>query len=158
MIQETLERIEYGPCLTGVFVVEGTVTLPDPGALQNFDETVYWIADNKRKGISPITTLTAHVEARYSRQHYDAPYSEIMAMIRQALQPHMSPDTRIVEEHLQKWLYSLPLTTHPQDFYQLEGRSLFLAGDAFGGRGRVEGAYLSGLAVAQAILETSNVL
>ena len=33
-----------------------------------------------------------------------------------------------MEEHLQKWPYSLPLTTHPQDFYQLEGHSIYLAG------------------------------
>lgn len=150
---ETLKHIEYGPCLCGLFLVQGEVALPDPGALQNFEKTVYWIADNKRKGISPITTLTAHVEARYSREHYDDPDSEILAMMKQALTPYLGLNAQILEEQVKKWRYSVPITTHPHDYYQLEGQSVFFAGDAFGGRGRVEGAYLSGMAVGQAIVE-----
>jgi renalase len=150
---EALQHLEYGPCLCGVFVIRGEVALPDPGAMQNFEKTVYWIADNKRKGISPITTLTAHVEARYSREHYDDPDHETLAMMKQALRPFLGLDAQIIEEQLKKWRYSVPITTYPQDYYQLEGQSVFLAGDAFGGRGRVEGAYLSGVAVGQAIGE-----
>lgn len=150
---ETLKHIEYGPCLCGLFVVQGEVALPDPGALQNFEKTVYWIADNKRKGLSPVTTLTAHVEARYSRDHYDDPDHETLAMMKQALRPYLGLDAQIVDEQLKKWRYSVPITTHPFDYYRLEGQSVFFAGDAFGGRGRVEGAYLSGTAAGQAIAE-----
>lgn len=146
-----LDHIEYGPCLCGLFVIEGEVALPDPGALQNFEKTVYWISDNKRKGISPVTTLTAHVESRYSRQHYDAPDDVTLDMIKQTLQPYLGLDAKIVEQQLKKWRYSVPITTHPQDFYQLEGEAIFFAGDAFGGRGRVEGAYMSGVGAGQAI-------
>lgn len=148
-----LKHLEFGPCLCGLFVVQGEVALPDPGALQNFEKTVYWIADNKRKGVSPVTTLTAHVEARYSREHYDDPDHETLAMIRQALRPFMGLDAKILDEQLKKWRYAVPITTHPEDYYQLEGKNVFLAGDAFGGRGRVEGAYLSGVAAGQAIAD-----
>jgi len=150
---ETLNRIEYGACLCGLFVVEGEVALPDPGAIQNFEKTVYWIADNKRKGISPITTLTAHVEARYSREHYDDPDHETLAIMKLAMRPYMGLDAQIVDEQLKKWRYSVPITTHPFDYYQLEGQTVFFAGDAFGGRGRIEGAYLSGVAAGQTIAE-----
>ncbi len=151
---EILSHIEYGACLCGVFAIEGEVALPDPGAIQNFEKTVYWIADNKRKGVSNTTILTAHVEARYSRQHYDAPDAETLTMMKDALKPYLGLDAKIVEEQLKKWRYSVPVTTHHEDYYQLEGQPVFFAGDAFGGRGRVEGAYLSGLAAGQAIAKT----
>lgn len=51
--RNALERIQYGPCLCGMFVIEGDSDLPEPGALQNFKNTVYWFADNRKKGISP---------------------------------------------------------------------------------------------------------
>lgn len=149
--KKVLEHIEYGPCLCGLFVIEGEVALPDPGALQNFEKTVYWIADNKRKGLSPVTTLTAHIEARYSREHYDAPDEATLAAMTQALRPYLGLNAKIVEQQLKKWRYSIPLTTHTEDFYQLESGGLYFAGDAFGGRGRVEGAYVSGLEVGRAM-------
>jgi renalase len=149
-----LERIEYGPCLCGIFAIEGTVTLPDPGAVQDFDKTVYWMADNRRKGLSSdVSIITAHVEARYSRQHYDAPDAETLAFIYDAMKPYLAPNARIIEQQLKKWRYSIPLTTHPKDTLAAENLPLFFAGDAFGGRGRVEGAYLSGLAAGIAIAQ-----
>jgi renalase len=150
--QDVLERIEYGPCLCGMFVVEGEVNLPEPGAIQDFDKPVYWIADNQRKGISAQRIITAHVEARYSRVHYDAPDAESLAFIREAIQHYLADDARIVEEQLKKWRYSVPLTTHPLDYYVAEHLPLYLAGDAFGGRGRVEGAYMSGLAAGKELV------
>jgi hypothetical protein len=149
--KEVLGHIEYGPCLCGVFVIEGEVALPDPGALQNFEKTVYWIADNKRKGVSSATTLTAHMEARYSREHYDAPDEETLATMTQALRPYLGLNAKIVEQQLKKWRYSIPLTTHTEDFYQLESGGVYFAGDAFGGRGRVEGAFISGVEAGRAI-------
>lgn len=144
--KSALERIEYGPCLCGLFVIEGDIDLPEPGALQNFDNTVYWIADNKQKGISPDEhIITMHVEARYSRKHYDDDDAAILYYLRQELQYYLAKGTSIVEEQLKKWRYSVPLTTHPHDILQSESLPIIFAGDAFGGRGRIEGAFISGL-------------
>ncbi len=143
--KSALERIEYGPCLCGLFVIEGDINLPEPGALQNFDNTVYWIADNKRKGISPDEhIITMHVEARYSREHYDDEDSATLYYLRQELQYYLAKGTSIVEEQLKKWRYSVPLKTYPHDVLQSETLPIIFAGDAFGGRGRVEGAFISG--------------
>jgi predicted NAD/FAD-dependent oxidoreductase len=65
----------------------------------------------------------------------------------------MKSGARITEAQLKKWRYSVAITTHPQDYIQAEGLPLLFAGDAFGGRGRVEGAFISGRAAAQALLE-----
>lgn len=144
--KSALEHIEYGPCLCGLFVIDGNIDLPEPGALQNFDNTVYWIADNTQKGISPDEhIITMHVEARYSRNHYDDDDAAILYYLRQELQYYLAKGTSIVEEQLKKWRYSVPLTTHPHDILQSESLPIIFAGDAFGGRGRVEGAFISGL-------------
>jgi predicted NAD/FAD-dependent oxidoreductase len=58
----------------------------------------------------------------------------------------MGESATIKEERLKKWRYSVPLITYPHDILLAQGLPLIFAGDAFGGRGRVEGAYLSELA------------
>ena len=42
-----LSRIRFGPCLCGVHEIEGEVALPEPGALQDFQSDIYWVADNR---------------------------------------------------------------------------------------------------------------
>ena len=145
-----LERIQYGPCLCGLFVIDGEVNLPEPGAIQNFDNTVYWIADNTQKGISPDERIiTMHMEARYSRNHYDAPDEETLAYLENELQKYLDNGATIKEAQLKKWRYSVPLTTHPRDTLIAENLPLIFAGDAFGGRGRIEGAFVSGISAGQ---------
>lgn len=152
--KEALERIKYGPCLCGLFVIEGDIDLPDPGALQNFDNTVYWIADNQKKGISPNERIiTMHAKAQYSREHYDDADSATLYFLRQELQYYLAKGTSIVEQQLKKWRYSVPLTTYPHDILQAENLPLIFAGDAFGGRGRVEGAFISGLMAGKAAID-----
>jgi predicted NAD/FAD-dependent oxidoreductase len=146
--KQALRHIHYAPCLCGLFVVDGAVNLPEPGAVQDFNQTMYWIADNQAKGISPNQCIiTVHAEERYSRQHYDNPNEETLNIMREYLQKYMGVGASIKEAHLKKWCYGLPLTTYPHDILKADGLPLLFAGDAFGGRGRVEGAYLSGLAV-----------
>lgn len=152
--KQALEHIQYAPCIAGLFVIEGEVNLPEPGALQDFNQTVYWIADNQAKGISPNErVITLHVEERYSRQHYDAPDAEILEMLTDSLKKYLGDDATIKESQVKRWRYSLPLTTHPYDVLKAENLPLLFAGDAFGGRARVEGAYLSGLAAGKTIAE-----
>jgi renalase len=155
--KQALKHIHYSPCLCGLFVVDGAVNLPEAGAIQDFNQTMYWTADNQAKGISPIQcVITIHAEERYSRQHYDNPNATILAVMREHLQQYMSASASIKEAHLKKWRYGLPLTTYPYDVLKADGLPLIFAGDAFGGRGRVEGAYLSGLAAANAVVDELN--
>lgn len=152
--QTALKRIKYGPALCGLFAIEGNIDLPEPGALQNFDNPIYWIADNTRKGISPDEhIITLHAEARYSRSQYDAPDEETLTFMRKELQNYLAKGTTIKSEQLKKWRYSVPLTTYPHDVLKAERLPLIFAGDAFGGRGRVEGAFMSGLAAGKTAIE-----
>ncbi len=150
-----LDRIEYAPCLAGLFRLEGSVHLPEPGAIQHAYAPISWIADNQRKGISPeATIITVHAGPSYSRSLWETPPEEALAAIQVGLQPYLGPDTEIVEAHLKRWRYALPTTTHPDRYRQAAHLpSLIFAGDAFDGP-RVEGAALSGLAAGQRLAKT----
>lgn len=152
-VKHTLERIQYAPCLAGLFVVEGNVELPTPGAIQNNNAPAYWIGDNRAKGISQQQIITVHIDGLNSRQRYDLPDEDNLAWIEAMLKPILGEDARISEAQLKKWRYASPLTTHPFDTLVCDDLPLAFAGDAFGGRGRVEGAYLSGLAAGMALAE-----
>ncbi|MBZ0280069.1 MAG: FAD-dependent oxidoreductase [Anaerolineae bacterium] len=141
-----LERIEYAPCLAGLFRVQGIVKLPEPGALQRPNDPIRWIADNQRKGISPgAAIITVHAGPDYSRQMWDALDSVILPVFQEALQPYL--ESPILEAQIKRWRYALPTVLHPERYLLAEGLPpLALAGDAFG-EARVEGAVLSGLTV-----------
>ncbi len=152
--QTALQRIRFGPCLCGIHEIEGEADLPQPGAVQNFQANVYWVADNRAKGISQTAIVTSHANAKFSRQNWDAPEADIIRELESAVQPYLKRGARIVRTQLKKWRYSVPLTTHADEC--LLARSLpplVFAGDAFGGRGRVEGAFLSGIAAGNALAD-----
>ena len=149
-----LRRIRFGPCLCGIHAVNGEVELPAPGAMQNFQSEIYWVADNQAKGISASTIITSHANAKFSRQNWDASEADIIRALESAVQPFLKPGAQIVSTQLKKWRYSVPLTTHPQEcLLAADLAPLAFAGDAFGGRGRVEGAFLSGIAAGEAMAE-----
>lgn len=147
-----LERIRYAPALCGLYVVEGEVQLPAPGAVQRPDADFAWIADNRRKGISPdATVITVHASGDWSAAHYDAPDAELSAAFERALRPWLAADAWIAEEQIKRWRYAAPTVLHPERFLHIAAHApLLIGGDAFGAP-RVEGAALSGLAMGQAV-------
>lgn len=151
--QEALQKIEYGPCLAGLFEIDGVLGLPFPGALQRPKSTFSWIADNQRKGVSPERhIITVHASSDWSRVHFDdAPDTTLDAMWSE-LSAMAEGHIEVKERLLHRWRYSIPLITHNERVMIAENRpSLMFAGDAFGGP-RVEGAILSGLAAGDALV------
>jgi hypothetical protein len=149
--RRALEQVAYAPCLAGLFVVDGAVSLPEPGAVQRPHSPISWIADNQRKGISPGTrVITVHASPALSRQQYDQADDVALTYLREALLPFLETPGAIRETELKRWRYALPTTLYP-DRYLLSGPPwLALAGDAFG-EARVEGAALSGRAAGMAL-------
>lgn len=148
-----LERIEYAPCLAGLFHVTGGVHLPEHGAVQRPDADITWIADNTRKGISPdARIITVHAGPEYSAEHYDDPDEEILQSLRAGVDVFSTPDTKILEAQLKRWRYALPTTLHDERCLTAHHLPLLVfAGDAFK-EPRVEGAALSGLTAADTLL------
>jgi len=150
--RDALERIDYAPCLCGLFQVNGEVTLPAPGAIQRPGAEISWVADNQRKGVSPrATVLTVQAGPGLSRTHFDDEEARISERLRQAIQPWLAPDAAIVASQIRRWRYALPLVLHPERYLRASGLPpLYFGGDAFGGP-RVEGAALSGMAIGRAV-------
>lgn len=150
--QSALEAITFAPALAGLFWVKGDVRLPEPGAVQRPGSPITWIADNRRKGISPDATLvTVHGSPEYSQQIWKLPDREVLGALEAGLRLFRSNQAETVARQLVRWPYAAPLNTHPARY--LEARDLpplVFAGDAFG-HPRVEGAALSGLAAAHAV-------
>ncbi|MCB8981685.1 MAG: FAD-dependent oxidoreductase [Ardenticatenaceae bacterium] len=147
-----LERIEYAPCLSGLFWVEGGVSVPAPGAVQQPEAAISWLADNQQKGISPeAAVVTAHANPLQSKIWYEAPKGELVGLFMGGLRPYLLKTSVIEAQHIHRWRYALPLVTHPEHTLLADGLPpLAFAGDAFNGP-RVEGAALSGLAAAAAL-------
>jgi renalase len=150
--RQALDAIHYSPCIAGMFRYEGAVKIPAPGAVQRPADSIPWIADNQQKGISPDETLiTLHADPDYSRRYWDAPEVEVVETMQAYLQPYLAADTRLIEFQIKRWRYSFPESVYEHETLLAQDLPpLAFAGDAFGGP-RVEGAYLSGLAAAQAL-------
>lgn len=142
----------YEPSLTGVFLLDGPSQVPAPGGVMRPGARTYWIADNQQKGISPdACTLTAHLNQEASRAHWEDSDGEILAVIEEDLAAFLGT-SKIVETHLSRWLSAIPVAIVQQRFFVAHNvPPLAFCGDAFGGP-RVEGAALSGLAAAEALI------
>jgi len=149
-----LEPIDYAPCLAGLFQVDGSVHLPEPGALQQPGAAISWISDNQRKGISPdAAIITVHAGPDFSRRLFDRSDAEALAELEAGLRPFLDQQTVIVEAQLKRWSYALPTVLHSDRCLVATGLpTLVFAGDAFGGP-RIEGAALSGLFAGQVVGE-----
>jgi predicted NAD/FAD-dependent oxidoreductase len=150
--RDSLEQIAYAPCMAGLFQIDGRVHLPEPGALQQSDAAISWIADNQRKGISPeARVITAHAGPDHSRWLFKRTEAEALAQLEAGLRPFLDQKAMIVASQLKRWRYALPTALHAERcLVAKDVPTLVFSGDAFGGP-RVEGAALSGLSAAEAV-------
>jgi hypothetical protein len=147
-----LLAIDYVPCLTGLFWVNGEIRLPPPGAVQRPNAAITWIADNCRKGISPgVNLITVQAGPEYSRQIWNLSDWEALLALESGLRIYKDYETPVLESHLERWRCAMPTSVYPARYMLATGLPLLVfAGDAFGGP-RIEGAVLSGLAAGSAL-------
>ncbi len=147
--------ITYDPVVVVLMTTEDDVheiVGPLGARQQPFDPVFTFIADNRTKGISPDTALTFHVEPALSAALYDLDVDEILRRLQPELDRILGP-VKPATVQVKRWRYAAPRSSHDDLFFEIEGISqpVFLAGDAFG-EAKVEGAFLSGRAVASRIL------
>lgn len=147
-----LTGIMFQPALAVTALLDGPSGLPAPGALRVDDESVAWVADNQMKGISPAApAVTIHgTQAfcdKYAEAGVEAAGRQLTARAADFLR------SRILSHHTHVWTHGTPSSTLLDAYHLVDGRApLYFAGDSFAG-GRIEGAAVSGLATAAAILE-----
>ena len=144
-----LDVIEYEKCIAVMVTLSGPSGLPEPGLLRpDTTEPLALVADNQRKGVSPVSAVTLHSGPRFAESHFDAPDREKIAVLLKAAEPFLRSPATQAQAH--RWGFAKPFQVHPEDHYCCPGIRIALAGDGFGG-GRVEGAALSGLAAADSL-------
>lgn len=146
----SLEAIRYDPCIA-LMAQPKESRLPKPGGMHLSGDPITWIGDNRQKGISSCEAVTLHAGAEFSRAQWDAEDPEIVSMLLAAAAGWITEP--VSDVHIHRWRYARPTVLYPKPCLALtEPLPLVFAGDAFGAP-RVEGAALSGLAAAEAVLD-----
>jgi renalase len=148
-----LVAMEYDRTIGLLAVLDGPSAVPGVGGLNQPNETIGFIADNSIKGISTAPAITMHASAEWSEAHWNDDLPTLDAALRDMAAPWLGT-AKIVESQVKRWRFATPRAPWPEPCWVAPGcelRPLVLAGDAYGGP-RVEGAALSGLAAADAMI------
>jgi predicted NAD/FAD-dependent oxidoreductase len=148
-----LERVAYDPCVAVLALLDGPSGLPPPGGVQIKGEPLDWIGDNQQKGISEAPAITIHAGPRWSAANHDVPDDEVARALLGFAEESLGRFTSsALETSVVRWRYSWVTGSHPERCLVAAPRPpLVFAGDGFGSP-KVEGAALSGLAAADALL------
>lgn len=151
---ERLKSIEYAPCFTLLGVLSSESAIPHPGGLWLDGDPLAWIADNRKKGISPKShAVTVHAGPDFSKLYFEVDPQRVADEMITAAMPYVRSE--IIRHHIHRWKYATPLVTHGEPYLSNDSPGpLFMAGDSFGGK-RVEGAAMSGIEAARSIVEWS---
>ncbi len=148
--REALEGIGYEPCIAVMALLDGPGQVPEPGGVQIGGDPLFWIADNRKKGISEVPAVTIHAGPGWSREHAHSDEATISRLLLEEAKDYI--ETGVKATAVYNWEYSMPVSPHDEPFVYVEGPPpLVFCGDAYAGP-KVEGAVLSGLAAAEKLL------
>lgn len=149
-ILDRLETVTYNPSLTVMASLDGPSGLPE-GHLARPSADVAWMADNQHKGTSKLPALTIHSTADFALAQLESDRHDWTKHLTEQVAPLL--DARIVDTVGHRWRFAEPRTTFDSGAITVGADApIVLAGEVFAGA-KVEGAFLSGLAAADAVLE-----
>ena len=151
-LPEELRSIDYDRTLALLAVLDSAPAIPSPGALQNPDGIFSFVGDNFAKGISPVHAVTFHANPAWSLEHWETPHDVAERLLRDAAIPYLG-GANIIDANFKRWRFATPQRNWPDRHWMSETGTMALAGDAFAGP-RMEGAVLSGLSAARALMQT----
>ena len=150
--REALEGIKYDPCIAVMALLDSEGAVPEPGGVQIGGDPLFWIADNRKKGISKVPAVTIHAGPEWSREQMQEDDEKVSNLLLEEAKDYLR--TGVKRTVVYRWENSQPVTPHDEPFVYTEGPPpLVFCGDAYAGP-KVEGAVLSGLAAAEKLLET----
>lgn len=151
-VRKFLAGVTYDPCITVMALLSQPSGLPDPGAVRFSDGPLAFLADNHVKGISArVGCVTIQSGAEFARGYWDSDENVVIRALLGFASKWIDPK-QVQEAQVKRWRYSTPLDLYAEPCLVAgQNPPLILAGDAFGGP-RVEGAALSGLSAAAALL------
>jgi predicted NAD/FAD-dependent oxidoreductase len=147
---EALWRTDYDRTLALLAVLDGESAVPPPGGVQHHAPFTF-VGDNRAKGISELPAITCHADQAWSADHWDDDPDVAHRALLDAAAPFIG-SAHVVTSQVKRWRFATPQAVWPERHWSPDAHpTLVLAGDAFGGP-RVEGAALSGLSAAAALL------
>lgn len=121
------------------------------GVFVNENPTLSWIADDGRRRGDDAPVLVAHSTPDFARPFLLDPHAAAPTMTA-ALQALLGIDTEPDGSYLQRWSVARPAGTRAEPYW-LGDQNLGFCGDGWGPISRVEGAFLSGFELGQALVE-----
>jgi renalase len=153
--QATIPELAYAPTISLLVGLGDSPSVPFPGGLQFQDDPTWsWIGDNMAKGVSRRPALTLHTSSEVATARWRHNDDKLTADLLHAASPWLG-GAEILGARLQRWRYATPVQPHPTMCVIRAKGGLVFAGDGYGGP-RVEGAFLSGRAAAEAVLNRSD--
>lgn len=148
--QDTITRIKYDKGIALMALLEVPFSVSDSGFLQyDYPEPIATVADTlKKRGLeSPGVIIQSGPE--FAERHFDSNPDTIIECLLDAYP--RSKELKIVSTSLQKWRYAKRREHGMSDSYSSDPSiMLWHAGDGYVAP-KVEGAYLSGLRVAESV-------
>ncbi len=147
-----LNVISYDPCIAMMVLPKHPLYMPEHGGWQINEEPLQFVADNQLKGLpNPGQALTFHLGPQASTEHWESEPEQLIGLVKGELR-RRGKELEIGDMQVHRWRYSQPTVLHEESFLVAEGvPNLVFAGDAFAGP-KIEGAALSGLSAAEALL------
>ena len=146
-----LKSIDYYSCITVMLLFEGDEPILPACGIWFQGEPIAWACDNFRKGISPVPTLTIQAGPMFSTEHWQSSDETIVDAMLQPLNTWIHTPLKLSQVH--RWRYSFAKSVLDKPFVMVESPApLVFVGDGFVAP-RVEGAAVSGISAANALLE-----
>ncbi len=121
------------------------------GAFVHGDPVLAWVADDGRRRGDDAAVLVAHSTTDFAARHLEDPEAALAPMV-DALCEGLDIPAAPAYAKVHRWSFARP-TRQRDDPYFLGHDRLGVCGDGWHGKSRVEGAYLSGRALGQAMAE-----
>lgn len=145
-------ELDYAPMIALLVALDEPSAVPPPGGVQLQDDPTWsWIGDNVAKEVSPIPAVTFHTRADVAAARADEADDSLCADLLSAASPWLGRG-RPIDVRLHRWRYATAVDPHPLRCVVEADGTLVFAGDGYGGA-RIEGAFLSGRAAADVIVD-----
>ena len=140
---------EYDRTAALLVHLDRPVDLGPSGGVQQPDDVFSFIGDNADKGISSVPALTFHARPQWSEDHWGLDRAALEAELRGEAARWLD-GASVVAAQIKRWRFATPRRVWPERCWSAADGRLVVCGDAFAGP-RIEAAFLSGLAAADAV-------
>ncbi|MEM9276578.1 MAG: FAD-dependent oxidoreductase [Cyanobacteria bacterium P01_F01_bin.143] len=151
----SLEKLTYHRCIAVLAILKKPSKIRETGGLWLDGHPVSWICSNYKKGISPEAyAVTIHGSPEFSLENWEIDRDLAGKKLIDAVQNWLGSEVAHYQVH--GWKFSQPIISYGASYVEIkEPGNLFFAGDAFSSQRNIEGAVLSGFAVAEHIVSST---